>query len=143
MGLLSFLFGSCSKPPLEPSASDKPPSKFRPGQVWAIKPPPDQPNAKLTVLHVEDGGKLGTIVHIALSGVSYGSGQTSISHLPFAESAIEQSVTTLERESGPVPDFSEGYRLWREAFDAGKGGIFTITVADAFDAVTSVARNRK
>jgi hypothetical protein len=31
-------------------------------------------------------------------------------HLPFAEAAVERSVTTLERESGPVPDFAEGYQ---------------------------------
>ena len=63
--------------------------------------------------------------------------------MPFAESAIERSVTSLERESGPVPDFAEGYQQWRQAFDAGKGGVFTITVAEAFDAVTSIARNQK
>jgi len=137
MGLLSFLFGSCSKQPAPPA------SKFHAGQVWAFTPPTNQPNAKLTILRVEDGGKLGTIVHIAISDVSYGDRQTQIQHLPFAESAIEHSVTTLERQSGPVPDFSDGYREWRRAFDAGKGGIFTITVAEAFDAVTSIARDRK
>src|SRR6476619_4962911 len=90
MGLLTFLFGGCSK------QSAPPASKFRAGQVWSFTPPTNQPNARLTVLRVESGGKLGTIVHIALSGVSYGNGQTTISHLPFAESAVDQSVTTLE-----------------------------------------------
>jgi hypothetical protein len=137
MALLSFLFGSCSKQPAPPA------SKFHAGQVWAFTPPTNQPNARLTVLRVESGGKLGTIVHVALSGVSYGDGQTQIQHLPFAESAVERSVTTLERESGPVPDFAEGYRQWRQAFDAGKGGVFTISVAEAFDSVTSIARNHK
>lgn len=137
MGLLSFLLGACSK------QSDPPASKFHAGQVWAFTPPTNQPNARLTVLHVEDGGKVGTIVHIAISGVSYGNGQTQIQHLPFAESAIERSVTTLERESGPVPDFAEGYREWREAFDAGKGGVFTISVAEAYDAVTKIVRDHK
>ena len=33
--------------------------------------------------------------------------------------------------------------MWREAFDAGKGGIFSITVADAFEVVTGALRNRK
>ena len=75
--------------------------------------------------------------------VSYGNGQTHIQHLPFAESAIERSVTALERESGPVPDFADGYREWRQAFDEGKGGVFAITVAEAFDGVTSIARNQK
>lgn len=137
MGLLSFLFGGCSRQPAPPT------SKFHAGQVWAFTPPTNQPNARLTVLRVEDGGKLGTIVHIAISGVSYGSGQTQIRHLPFAESAVERSVTKLERESGPVPDFADGYGQWRQAFDAGKGGIFTISVAEAYDAVTSIARDHK
>ncbi|GEP41299.1 hypothetical protein [Brevifollis gellanilyticus] len=124
-------------------AAPPPKSKFHTGQVWAFTPPTNQPNARLTVLRVEDGGKLGTIVHIAISGVSYGAGQTHIQHLPFAESAIERSVTALERESAPVPDFADGYGQWRQAFDAGKGGIFTITVAEAFDAVTGIVRDNK
>src|ERR1019366_9493214 len=135
MSLLSFIFGGCSKQPAPPA------SKFHAGQVWAFTPPTNQPNARLTILRVESDAKLGTIVHIAILGVSYGDGQTQIQHLPFAESAIERSVTTLERESGPIPDFAKGYQTWRQAFDAGKGGIFTITAADAFDAVTSIARD--
>jgi hypothetical protein len=164
MGLFSFFFGACSKKPPQTTAIDiqtgrtvgiiptVPPrptaaaptsSKFHAGQTCDFKTPQGQPNAKLTILRVEDGGKVGTIVHVALSGVSYGDGHTSIPHLPFAESAIEQSVTALERESGPVPDFAEGYRMWREAFDAGKGGIFSISVADAFETVTGALRNPK
>ncbi len=139
MGLLSFLFASCSKDLDESTASRNSASKFRAGQVWAIHTPSGQPNAKLTVLRVEDGGRLGPVVHIALSGVTYGNGQTSIQHLPFAQSAVERSVTTLELASAPLPSFEEGYSLWREAFDAGKAGVFTITVAEAYDVVTGVA----
>jgi hypothetical protein len=140
MGLFSCLFGSCAKHSAESTASEKSASKFRAGQVWAIHTPSGQPNARLTVLRVEDGGQLGPIVHIALSEVSYGNGQTTIQHLPFAESAVERSVTNLEVASAPLPPFDEGYRLWREAFDAGKAGVFTITVAEAYDAVTGIAR---
>lgn len=139
MGLFSLLFGSCSKPSSQQAVSEVTASKFRAGQVWNWKTPPDQTTAKLIVLRVEDGGKLGTIVHVALSGVTYGNGQTKIQHIPFAESAVEQSVTTLERESGSIPDFSEGYGIWREAFNAGKAGVFSITVAEAFHLVTNVA----
>lgn len=137
MSLLSFIFGGCSKQPTPVT------SKFHAGQVWAFTPPTNQPNARLTILRVESDAKLGTIVHIAISGVAYGDGQTHIQHLPFSEPAIERSVTKLEQESGPVPDFAEGYQAWRQAFDSGKGGVFTITVAEAFDAVTSIARNHK
>lgn len=123
--------GEPAEPPVPPA------SRFCAGQVWKFTPPAGQPDARLTILRVEDGGKFGTIVHIALSGVSYGNGQSEIEHLPFAESAIERSVTTLERESGPVPDHAGGYGQWRQAFDTGKGGIFTIPVAEVFDAITS------
>jgi hypothetical protein len=162
MGLFSFLFGSCSKKPSSLTVIDheveKPvgivnteaapisvpsASRFRPGQVWAFRAPADQPSARLTILRVEDGGKLGRIIHVALSGVSYGVGQTSIQHLPFAESAIEDSVTLLNRETGPIPDFADGYQQWREAFAAGKGGIFSISVAEAFDVVTGVLARKK
>lgn len=137
MGLLSLIFGGCSKQPAPPA------SRFHAGQVRAFTPPTNQPNARLTVLRVENGGKLGTIVHIAISGVSYGNGQTQIQHLPFAEAALERSVTTLQRESGPIPDFADGYRQWHQALDTGKGGIFIIAVAEAFDAVTSIARGHE
>lgn len=132
------LFGmnsACSKQPTTPV------SKFRAGQVWAFTPPAHQPHARLTVLRVEDHEKLGTIVHIAISGVSYGNGHTELSHLPFAEHALEQSVTSLERESGPVPDYAEGYTHWREAFDAGEGGVFTVSVAEAFDVVVQAMKS--
>jgi hypothetical protein len=164
MGLLSFLIGACSKKSSATTVVDhtmeKPvgivntkatrplavapsSSKFRPGQVWTFKTPPGQPNARLTILRVEDGGKVGRVVHIALSGVSYTGGHTEIPRLPFAESAIDKSVIALERESGTLPDFSEGYRMWREAFESGKGGVFSIDVADAFETVTGAIRDHK
>jgi hypothetical protein len=140
MGLLTFLFASCSKKTDQPALAQ---SKFHPGQVWTFKTPAGQPEARIEVLKVEDGGQLGTIIHLAISGVRYGDGQTRIPHIPFSESAVETSVLALERESGPVGEFAQGYRLWREAYDSGKGGVFTISVAEAFEAVTSIARQSK
>jgi hypothetical protein len=50
--------------------------------------------------------------------------------MPFNKAALDQSVTRLIRENAALPDFSEGYGLWRRAFDAGQGGVFSITVAE-------------
>jgi hypothetical protein len=161
MSLLSFLFGSCSKksdrtvididvkkedgvienqaPKLQKSLS----SRFHPGQVWEFTPPVGQPNARITILRVEEGAKSGKFVHIAISGVNYGDGHSSIPHLPFSEDAISKSVTKLERDTGPVPEYEEGYNQWREAFDSGKGGVFTIGVAEAYEAVTGALPKKK
>jgi hypothetical protein len=108
-----------------------PASKYHPGQVWSFKTPSDQPDAKLTILLVESYPKIGTVVHIAVSGVHLPHGNTTVPHMPFAESAIDQSVTALVQESGPVPDFHEGYTHWKQA----KGGVFTISVAEGIDFV--------
>jgi len=32
-----------------------------------------------------------------------------------------------------LPDFQEGYDTWRQAFDSGQGGVFSITAAEAVD----------
>lgn len=150
LGIFSMLFNCCSKPAPQaggapephvdgtpaPPAQSQPQSRFHTGQMWAFHAPAGQPDARLIILKVEDGGKLGTLVHVALKGVLYGNGQTTVGHLPFTEKAVEQSVTTLESESVPLPDYLEGYMEWRRAFDNGKAGVFTITVGEAFSAVT-------
>jgi hypothetical protein len=132
MGLFSSLFGSCSEPqPGSPGATQHPASRLRVGQVWAIKTPSEEPDVRLTILHVESRPQIGTIVHVALSGLALSNGQGTVEHMPFTEAAIESSVTSLIQESGPLPDFHEGYELWREA----NGGVFTIEVAEALDAI--------
>jgi len=58
-----------------------------------------------------------TIVHIAIDDVHLTdcNGEeisSSISHAPISPEALDRSVTELVRESGPIPDFAEGYADW-------------------------------
>ena len=46
---------------------------------------------------------------------------------------LVQSRLKLLKEKVDIPDFEEGYGLWREAFDAGKAGAYSITVAEAVE----------
>src|SRR5688572_21210724 len=112
--------GSSATASLTPATT----SRYKPGQVWSFKTPADQPKALLTILRVESHPKLSNIVHIALSGVSLPNGGSDVQHMPFAEAAIDHSVTSLIREGDPLPGFQSGYDQWRQAFEAGKGGIF-------------------
>jgi hypothetical protein len=43
---------------------------------------------------------------------------------------VESSVTELVAESVPLPDYSEGYEIWREAFDKNDAGVFSLAVAE-------------
>lgn len=115
-------------------------SKYQPGQVWTYHNRQGEDKSRLTILHLDADPKLGTIVHVAIADVSIknpqapGGASTEIQHLPFSEEAVDRSV--LEQVgTRPLPDFQEGYDDWREAFDHGQGGIWTITAAEAIDAM--------
>ncbi len=37
------------------------------------------------------------------------------------------------KEKEDLPDFEEGYKIWKEGFDAGRAGFYTITIAEAVE----------
>ena len=116
-------------------------SRFQPGQVWHYKTRPGEESSRLTIAKVETHPKLGTIVHIQVTGVSIESPTTPgglcevISHLPYAERSVADSVTTLEADTATPTGWEDGYRQWKAAFDEGKAGIWTITVSETVAAM--------
>ena len=112
-------------------------SRYKVGQIWSYKTRPNEKKSFFIVLKVENHPKLGNIVHIALRELKLrkpnGEFIETAGHLPFAEEAINKSAIKLLKEKADLPDYEEGYGMWREAFDAGKAGIYTITVAEAVD----------
>ncbi len=61
-----------------------------------------------------------------------------VQHSPFSEAQFRASCPHLEAASVPVPSgFEEGYAMWRQAFDSGNGGYFTISVDQALDVTKS------
>lgn len=125
---------------VDKSAPAKP--VYEPGQVWSYKTRPEEKSSTLVILKVEIDKELGKIVHIALRDLkmkrSGGGFLTRANHLPFAETAISESVLKMLSKDEELPDFSEGYNLWKEAFDAKKAGIYTIPVAEAVAGMESV-----
>ena len=119
-------------------------SEFKVGQVWNYKTRSAETNSTLTVCKVEVAGKLGVVVHVSIADVNIKSPQnkdgfaTKISHLPFAESAVKQSVTQMVKEGVALPDYRGGYDSWRDAVEGRKGGIWTVSVAEAVAAMESV-----
>lgn len=122
--------------------------KYRPGQVWKYRTRATETGSRATILRVDAPPGMGHIVHIALDGLFIKSPQNrdgvanNISHLPFSEAAIDGSLTELER-TGAVPEFQEGYQTWRAAFDQNNAGAWTISVAEAIDAMESILSGDK
>jgi hypothetical protein len=138
--LLALPVLACSRSGSSASA-DVPATRFHAGEQWHYQTRPGEEGSTLTVLKVEDSPRLGTIVHIHVDGLKMKTPPSSsvhsdqIGHMPFSEAAMEQSVTTLIGKDAPLPAFEASYAEWRRAFDSGKGGVFTITVARGVDFV--------
>ena len=110
---------------------------YKAGQKWSYRTRPGEENSYLIIVKVENDPKLGTIVHIALNGLkmknrhSANGFSESANHLPFSKEAIDKSLSKLLKESVDLPAFEEGYQVWREAFEAKRAGIYTISVSEA------------
>ena len=119
-------------------------SKFKVGQKWSYRARPGEESSYFIIVKIDNDPKLGRIIHISMRGLKIKNPRSPdglsevVSHMPFAEEAIEKSEVKLLQEKVDLPDFEEGYRIWREAFEAGRGGIYTITVAEAVSVMETV-----
>jgi hypothetical protein len=113
-------------------------SKFAVGQVWAYHSRAGEEGSRVWVLRVDALEHPGVIVHVAVEGVALGDPSDpqgpirAIGFMPLTEASLDASVTQLVAEDPtfiPREDFEAGYRDWKEAFDTGKGGFWTASVA--------------
>ena len=110
------------------------------GQVWKYRTRFGEDGSTVTVLKVENYKDLGRVVHLRVDKIQMknpvkGNMITDIPHLPFKDAAVQNSVTKLVRQSPTVPDFKEGYDIWKAAYLAGKAGAFDTNVRATLDAL--------
>jgi hypothetical protein len=105
------------------------------GQRWAYHARAADQGSSLVVLRIEPSPR-GRIVHISLAGVHIKNPHCAagfvdtVQHMPLAEAALLRSLSRLLESGVPLPDFEDGYREWKRDADAGKAGVYTITVAE-------------
>lgn len=110
---------------------------FEEGQIWAYKTRAGEEDSTILINKIEDDPKLGHIYHISIfkvqlkrSAVTF---TNELPHLPVSQKTLELSVTKLAGRSDPNPMYLPGYRMWRQAFDAGHAGIYTSAIAEILD----------
>ena len=60
--------------------------------------------------------------------------EAKISHMPFSLEAFEISnLQLMEQMHNANETWKEGFNIWKEAFDAGDAGIYSVTVSKALD----------
>jgi hypothetical protein len=122
-------------------------SKYKVGQKWSYSARPGEEQSYLIIVKIDNDPRLSRIIHIALRGLRMKNPRSpdglseDVNHMPFLEAALEKSGLKLLKEKVDLPEFEEGYRIWRAAFDADRAGAYSITVAEAVE-VMETALNR-
>ena len=117
--------------------AEKTGSIYSVGQKWAYETREGEKDSYLIILKIDQDAKLGNIIHIALRGLKIKNRRgpegvsENVDHMPFSEAALKNSGLKLLEEKTELPDFDEGYQIWRKDFDAGRAGVYSITVAEA------------
>jgi len=125
-------------PILTSVAGNKP--EFAPNQEWFYHARPQDAGSTVVIGLIQDDPKLGRIIHIAVRAVNIrnsrvpGGVMTQVGHLPMSEAVLAASVTQLKGIVAPPESVSVGVKEWERA----KGGVFTISVAQAVDYVEQV-----
>lgn len=108
---------------------------FEVGQIWNYKTREVEPESTLIILRIEDIQNQ-CIIHIQIQDLRIinprvPNGYTNlVSHAPCSKESIKASVTTYVGRAEKLPDFEEGYKLWKEAFESGKAGWFTTNIGE-------------
>ena len=119
---------------------------FEPGQVWRYAARKGEERSRVHILRIDTDPTLGEIVHIAISGLQIPPPVpdepviSMLGHVPISRAALARSGLALESNSADIPDFEEGYDMWREAFEAGDAGVFSIPVAEVVAAMEQTIR---
>jgi hypothetical protein len=106
------------------------------GQVWTYHVKPGDEGSTLQINKVEQDPKLGAIFHISVFGLRItnprvaGGILTELPHLPVSKETLDKSVESLSHASARPVAYEEGYAHWKREFDAGRAGIYTISVAE-------------
>jgi hypothetical protein len=124
---------------------------FEVGQVWSYYARPGDEESLILINLVEEVPKLGVVYHISVLRVHMPSLNDSsrpridLPHFPVLKVSLEESVVALVvSQYPPLDTYRRGYETWREAFDAGRAGAFTIPIYEIVQTVEeSIAKTRQ
>ena len=120
--------------------------KYKEGQVWSYKTRENESNSKIYIVKIEYNKTIGKIYHIYIANLNIKNPyqkskiQNNLSHSPVSEKTLDDSVikiVTAKYENNI--NISDGYVAWKEAFDDGKAGVFTIPVNEIIQCIEDVA----
>lgn len=121
---------------------------FQVGQVWSYESRAQEPESTLQILKIDSISATERYIHIAVKDLKIaksvdGEFAETIEHMPMFESSLRNSVLKLVSKKEALPDFEEGYEMWREAFGACNAGAFEVSVAEAVQFVEDAYKQNR
>jgi len=121
------------------AAPDQPaaPTELAVGQHWTYQTRPEDAGSTLVIGKIDEVPEIGKVIHVHVIDVNIpnskapGGMSHTISHMPFTEDAFRASIKSLIGTAPADGRFDAGYDAWKKA----KGGVFTVPVSQAVDAM--------
>ena len=115
--------------------------KIKEGQIWSYKSRSSEPGSKLTVIKLDTPGNE-QIVHISVDSLRITQRNTGevtatyIEHLPMSLDAFSKSVIKIE--SIVETSINEGYLDWKNKFDEGKAGVWSLEISEVIEMIENI-----
>ena len=109
-------------------------AQYEVGQIWQYKTREGEETSHIYIAQIDTMNNYGNIYHIYIDGLTLKNPysatgyQSVLPHAPVDKEALDASVIELLKSDAEMPDISEGYSYWREAFDSGQAGVFTAPI---------------
>ena len=114
---------------------------FAVGQLWRCTGRSLVETPKLLINRIDEHPLGGQIFHATVYGVRVrnprlpGGIMDKLMHVPVTRDVLEQSTTALEGTRPIDPIYQQGYREWKQAFDAGRAGSFGVPLATILEII--------
>jgi hypothetical protein len=123
------------------------PHNYEIGQIWRYRTRDGEENSQIVILNCVRLGSY-TVYSICVEGIKLknpwiqGGIQTTLAHSPVSKEVLDMSVLeSIGIRENPLDDYAEEFQEWKEPFDRGEAGFFTITIAEILD-FTEQAANK-
>jgi len=116
---------------------------YREGEVWTFRSAP-LPESRVVIGKIDAHERFDQMFSVSIKTVPLATGATGeirvsdISHAPVTKSVLDASLLEQVGIGEPSEAFAEGYGQWREAFDSGKAGVFTIEISKVVETINQV-----
>jgi hypothetical protein len=127
---------------------DFPTQNYQTGQIWKYRTRTGETDSQLVIINSIPVAGHGNIYSVAVEGVKLknpwivGGIQTNLPHAPVSAGALDLSVVELVGiRPSPLEEYGDAFREWKEPFDRGEAGVFTISVAEILDCVEEAVSN--